>query len=226
MAYVRGKIRLVSYGAVAAFVAVAAYVGPGLYHRAMTIHALLTENRELKQALINLTAEDQIGYAKVLSQRRENGRLLTTIRFVETARDDKTRVILQKECIVEGDVIHFDALIVKFDDQMVMDGKSRALYLWRRIYGETMPPQDGCLIEEPGTEPRRYRGLLQALPIAHQQLFWSSIWDLANDPEKLRQYGIKAIYGTAVYNQFRPGLIYVFKINPAGELYPEVVPDM
>jgi hypothetical protein len=226
MAYARGKIRLVSYAVVAAFVAVAAYVGPGLYHRAMTIQALLTENRQLKQALTNLTAEDQIGYAKVLSQHRENGRLLTTIRFVETARDDKTRVILQKECIIEGDVIHFDALIVKFDDQMVMDGKSRALYLWRRIYGETTPPQDGCLIEEPGTEPKRYRGLLQALPLAHQQLFWSSIWDLANDPEKLREYGIKAIYGTAVYNQFRPGLIYVFKINPAGELYPEVVPDM
>jgi hypothetical protein len=49
---------------------------------------------------------------------------------------------------------------------------------------------------------------------------------LANDPEKLREYGIKAIYGNVVYNKFRPGLIYVFKINPVGNLYPEVVPDM
>jgi len=226
MAYARGKIRLVSFGIVALFLVVAAYVGPGLYHRAMTIQKLLTENRELKQAIGNLTEEDQIGYAKVLSQRNEDGRLLTTIRFVETARDDKTKVILQRECTVEGDVIHFDALIVKFEDQMVMDGKARALYLWRRIYGETTPPEAGTPIEEPGAEPRRYSGLLQALPLKHQQLFWSSIWDLANDPEKLRAYGIKAIHGTAVYSQFRPGLIYVFKLNPAGGLYPEVVPDM
>jgi hypothetical protein len=226
MADTRGKIRLFSYGVVAVVVAVVAYVGPGLYHNAMTIHELLTENRQLKQAISNLTDEDQIGYAKVLSQRTENGRQLTTIRFVETARDDKTKVILQKECTVEGDVIHFDALIVKFEDKMVMDGKSRALYLWRRIYGETTPPQDGCLIEEPGTEPRRYSGLLKALPIAHQQLFWTSIWDLANDPEKLRQHGVKAIYGSVVYNKFQPGLIYVFKISPVGHLYPEVVPDM
>jgi hypothetical protein len=226
MAYACGKIRLISFGIVALLLAAAAYLGPGLYHRAMTIHELLTENRELKQAISHLTEEDQIGYAKVLSQRNEDGRLLTTIRFVETARDDKTKVILQKECIVEGDVIHFDALIVKFDDKMVMDGKARALYLWRRIYGETTPPEAGTPIEEPGTEPKRYCGLLKALPLDQQQLFWSSIWDLANDPEKLRQYGIKAIHGTAVYHQFRPGLIYVFKLNPAGDLYPEVVPDM
>jgi len=226
MAHASGKIRFFAYTVVAAFIAVAAYVGPGLYQRAMTVHELLTENRQLKEALGNLTEEDQIGYAKVLSQQTEEGRLRTTIRFVETARDDKTRIILQKECIIEGDVIHFDALIVKFDDQMVLDGKSRALYLWRRIYGETTPPQEGTPIEEPGTEPRRYSGLLRALPPAHQQLFWSNIWDLANDPEKLHEHGIKAIYGSVVYNQFRPGLIYVFKINPVGHLYLEVVPDM
>jgi len=226
MAYARGKIRLVTFGIVALFLAAAAYIGPGLYHRAMTIQKLLTENRELKQAISNLTDEDQIGYAKVLSQRNEDGRLLTTIRFVETARDDKTKVILQRECTVEGDVVHFDALIVKFEDKMVMDGRERALYLWRRIYGETMSPGAGTPIEEPGAEPKRYCGLLKALPLEHQQLFWSSIWDLANDPEKLRAHGIKAIYGSVVYNKFRPGLIYVFKISPVGHLYPEVVPDM
>ncbi len=226
MAYARGKIRLFSFGVATLLVAVAVFVGPGLYRNAMTIHQLLTENKQLKQAISNLTEEDQIGYAKVLSQRTENGRKLTTIRFVETARDDKTKVILQKECTVEGDVIHFDALIVQFEDKMVMDGKARALYLWRRIYGETTPPRDGSAIEEQGAEPKRYAGLLKVLPIEQQQLFWTSIWDLANDPEKLRQYGIKAIYGSVVYDQFRPGLIYVFKINPVGHLYPEIVPDM
>jgi hypothetical protein len=226
MAYARGKIRLVTCGILALFLAAAAYIGPGLYHRAMTIHELLTENRELKQAINNLTEEDQIGYAKVLSQRNEDGRLLTTIRFVETARDDKTKVILQKECIVEGDVVHFDALIVKFEDKMVMDGKARALYLWRRIYGEAIPPEAGTPIEEPGTEPRRYCGLLKMLPVAHQQLFWSSVWDLANDTGRLRQYGIKAINGNVIYHQVRPGLIYVFKLNAAGQLYAEAVPEM
>ncbi|HNS20447.1 MAG TPA: hypothetical protein PKH24_08100 [Sedimentisphaerales bacterium] len=226
MALLLRKMRFALLGLVTMAIVAGAFVWPGIYRGAMTLHDLLTENKQLRQAIANLTAEDQIGYAKVISQRRENGRLLTTIRFVETARNDKTKVILQKEYTIEGDVVHFDAVIVKFDDKMVSDGTSRALYLWRRVYGEKMPPDDGFPIEEPGAEPRRYSGLLEALPIPHRQLFWSSIWELANDPEKLHEYGIRAIYGNAVYQPLKEGLIYVFKISPTGQFYPEAVPDM
>ncbi len=226
MAYLHKKTGFLALGVTALLVAGAAYMGRGLYHGAVTIHELLNENKQLKQAIGNLTDEDQIGYAKVISQRDEDGRLLTTIRFVETARDDKTKRILQKEYTIEGDVVHFDALIVTFGDKMVMDGRARALYLWRRIYGEKTAPQDGYAIEEPGTEPKRYGGLLQALPIQQQQLFWTEIWDLANNLDKLKEHGIKAIYGNAVYRKLQEGLIYVFKIKPTGELSIEVVPDM
>jgi hypothetical protein len=226
MASLRRKAGFFALGVAAVLVAGAAYMGRGWYYGAVTIHELLNENKQLKQAIGNLTDEDQIGYAKVLSQRNDSGRLLTTLRFVETARDDKTRRILQKEYTVEGDVVHFDALIVTFGDKMVMDGRARALYLWRRVYGETMAPQDGYPIEEPGTEPKRYDGLLQALPIQHQQLFWTEIWDLANNLDKLKEYDIKAIYGNAIYRKLREGLIYVFKIKPTGELSVEVIPDM
>lgn len=220
------KMRFFWYGVAALFVAGAAMIGPGLYRGAITIHELLTENKQLKQAIANLTEEDQIGYAKVISQHDENGRLLTTIRFVETARGDKTKIILQKEYTIEGDIVHFDAVIVKFDDKLVADGKSRALYLWRRVYGEKMAPGDGFAIEEPGTEPRRYSGLLAALPIRHRELFWSAIWELANDPNKLHEHGIRAIYGSVMYQPLKDGLIYVFKISPTGQLYPEAVPAM
>jgi len=219
-------IRVFLGGLTALFLVAVAHFGRGFYEHAMTIHDLLGENKELKQAISTLTAEDQIGYAKVISQRTEEGRLLTTLRFVETSRDDKTEKILQKEYTIEGDVIHFDALIVKFDDQMVLDGKARALYLWRRVYGEKMTPEEGFPIEVPGTEPKRYEDLLQILPLEHQELFWSSIWDLANNPEQLGQHGIKAIYGNVIYSQLREGLIYVFKIGPTGHLYVEDVFDM
>ncbi|MBN2138191.1 MAG: hypothetical protein JW720_10310 [Sedimentisphaerales bacterium] len=202
------------------------YVGRGYYHRAMTIHKLLVENEHLKEAITNLTDEDQIGYAKVLSQEQTDQGLVTTIKFVETARDDKLKRILEKEYEIPGDIVHFDALIVKFGDKIVMDGKGRALYLWRRIYGDKTPPDQGFNIEEPGAEPQRYADLLAALSIKHRELFWSSIWDLANEPEKLKQHDIHAIYGNVVYSKLRPGLIYVFKITPTGQLFREVVPDL
>jgi hypothetical protein len=207
-------------------VAIAGYFGRGLYRGAMTISELLTENRELKQAITNLTSEDQIGYAKVVSQQTDEGRLLTTVRFVETARADRTKRILQKECTIDGDIVHFDAMIVRFEDKMVLDGKARALYLWRRIYGEKTAPENAYAIEDCGVEPQRYADLLRALPIKQRELFWAQIWDLANDPNKLSQYGIRAIYGNDVYCRLREGLIYVFKITPTGQFSVEDVLDM
>jgi hypothetical protein len=202
------------------------YFARGPYKAVATIQELLAENKGLKQAITNLSSEDQIGYAKVIAQETRDGELFTTIRFVETARNDKLKKIVEKEYTIAGDIIHFDALIVKFGNKMVMDGKTRALYLWRRVYGEQMTPQEGFSIEQPGVEPQRYKDLLQLLPAEHRQMFWSHIWDLANDPEKLKQYDIDAIYGNAVYSKLRQGLIYVFKINSTGQVYPEIVPDI
>jgi hypothetical protein len=210
----------------AAALAVAGYFGRGFFLREMTIRQLLSENKQLKDAITNLTAEEQIGYAKVISQETKDGKGFTTLRFIETARDDKLKKIIEKDYTIEGDIVHFDALIVKFGDKMVMDGKQRAMYLWRRIYGEEMSPQNGFPIEQAGAEPARYADLLSRLPIKQRELFWSDIWDLANDAEKLKEYGITAIYGNVVYSRLKPGLIYIFKISPTGQLYPEVVPDM
>ena len=216
LVYITGMVCLV----------IAAYLGRGFYYRAMTIHQLLTDNKQLKQAITNLTYEDQIGYAKVIAQEPNDGKLYTTIKFVETARDDKLKTILEKEYTIEGDIVYFDALIVKFGDKIVMDGNTKALFLWRRVYGEKMAPEQGFAIEEPGAEPQRYSDMLKVLPIKRRQLFWSNIWDLANNPDKLKKHDIEAIYGNAVYSRLRKGLIYVFKISPTGQVYPEVVPDI
>ncbi|MBL7186636.1 MAG: hypothetical protein ISS70_09940 [Phycisphaerae bacterium] len=204
----------------------AAYLGRAPYKAVATIGELLAENKDLKQAITNLTGEDQIGYAKVIAQGFRDGELFTTIKFVETARGDELTNILEKEYTIAGDVVHFDALIVKFGSKMVTDGRAKALYLWRRVYGEKMSPAEGFPIEEPGAEPRRYKDMLEALPVEKRHMFWSNIWDLANDTEKLTAHDVEAIYGNAIYSKLRKGLIYVFKINSAGQVYPQVVPDI
>ena len=226
MAEGRKKLKLLPLIIIGAAIVGVAYLGRTPYKVIATIQELLAENKELKQALTNLSREDQIGYAKVIAKEMKDGELFTTIRFVETARDNKLNKILEKEYTIAGDIIHFDALIVKFGSKMVMDGRTRALYLWRRVYGEKMTPADGFAIEEPGAEPRRYKDMLEALPVEHRQMFWSEIWELANDTEKLTEYDIEAIYGNAVYWKLREGLIYVFKINSSGQVYPEIVPDL
>lgn len=202
------------------------FISGTLFYSTRTIHDVLSENKRLKKALAALTQEEQIGYAKVVRQETRNGKLYTAVRFVETARDNPLKTVLEREYEIQGDVVHFDALIVTFPGQAVMDGKERSLYLWRRIYGEKQPPAFGFAIEKDGIQPARYAGLLDRLRMKDRRLFWSAVWELANDPEALRQHGIKAVYGNVVYQKLRPGLIYVFKISPTGQLIPETVPDL
>ena len=191
-----------------------------------TIEELLTENTHLKQAITHLSEETQIGYAKVVSQDTREGRLFTRLMFVETRPNEPLKPVLKKEYEVQGDIVHFDALIVKFGQERVMDGREKALYLWRRIYGEQQRPEAGLAINPEGQEPARYMDLCRKLSVPDRDLFWTHIWTLSNDPNHLSDLGVKAIYGNVVYHKLEPGLIYVFKIDSTGSLYPEIIPDL
>ena len=191
-----------------------------------TIEDLLHENEQLKTAINNLSKEDQIGYAKVLSQETRDGQLFTKLLFVETDPADYTKQILRKEYEVAGDVVFFDALIVTFGDQLVMDGTERAMYMWRRVYGEKQSPEQGFPIEIEGKPSPRYTQLCEKLSIEDGQLFWDEIWALSNNPKRLEHLGIKAVFGNVVYRKLKPGLIYVFKVSGTGAVNSEFYPDL
>jgi hypothetical protein len=208
------------------FMIMIAGFGGALFYGSKSIHDLFENNKKLKRAIENLTREDQIGYAKVVRQEIIDGTLFTTLKFVETARDDKLKKVLEQEYTIEGDVIFFDALIVSFSNDEIMSGEKRAMYLWRRVYGENMAPSAGYPIEMEFQTPKRYADFLAQLDLPEQEMFWETIWDLADDPDLLKKYGIQAVYGNAVYKKLRTGLIYVFKISGNGRVYPETVPDI
>jgi len=212
--------------AVAVLAAVGGAYGWRRFFSRAGIFDLLAENKQLKAAISTLQAESRIGYAKVVSQTTRDGTLWTKLRFIETDIDDPRKRVLEKEYEIEGDIVHFDALIVRFGDDVVMDGRQRAMYLWRRIYGETISPMDGFPIEEPGVEPARYEAICRKLSLKDRQLFWQEIWALANDLARLQKASVRAIHGSVIYEQLRPGLIYVFKIDNKGNLFPEIIPDL
>ncbi len=216
--------KILGYAIVLTALITASIMGLSMYFSSSTIHDLLTENHELNQAIRNLTDEQQIGYATLQSTtRNEFGELECVVRFVQTAPGSPKEIVSEQLFTVLGDVVHFDALIVKFSDSYVKDGKGRALYLWRRIYGEHTPPSSGYDIEIPGSAPERYYDITKALKVKDRDIFWEAIWDLANDPQKLGSLGITAVYGDAIYFKVAADKLYRFKISPQGQLYAEVV---
>lgn len=217
-----GKIVLTAV--MLAGIATAAMLGLAFYFSSSSIHSLLTENHQLNKAIRNLTEEQQIGFATLDSQSRDAfGQTESLVRFVQTAPGRPDEIVSEKFFVVQGDVIHFDALIVKFSDDYVKDGKGRALYLWRRIYGENQAPAEGDLIQSPGQAPERYRAITRSLQLKNQAVFWDAIWELANNPQQLSQYGVTAVFGNAIYTKMETGRVYLFKISPTGQIYPAVL---
>lgn len=220
----RIKGRLIGTLVMLAALITAGILGMSFYHATASIHELLTENHQLNKAVRNLTDEEQIGYAILESQtRNELGQLESVVRFVQTAANAPKTLVSEQRFTVGGDIIHFDALIVKFTNEYVKDGTERALHLWRRIYGETTTPANGEAIEIAGTAPERYYTITESLHLRDRDIFWNAIWKLANDPTHLSQYGIHAVFGNAIYTRMQPGKVYLFKISATGQIYPEIV---
>jgi len=218
------KGRLIGTFMALATLVTAGILGMTFYHSTASIHELLTENHELNKALRNLTQEEQIGYATLQSQTKNDfGELQSVVRFVQTAADEPKNIVSEQLFTIAGDIVHFDALIVKFTDEYVKDGSERALYLWRRIYGETTSPVDGEAIEIAGSAPDRYYSITESLQIKNRDIFWEAIWELANDTKRLSDYGVQAVFGNAVYTRMEPGKVYLFKISATGQIYPEAV---
>lgn len=216
--------KILGYAIAFGGIVTAAILGLSFYFSGSTIHELLTENHELSKAIRHLSHEEQIGYATLQSrERNELGELVSVVRFVQTAAGDSKQIVSEQLFRIVGEVVHFDALIVKFTDDYVKDGKERALYLWRRVYGEHSAPADGEAIEIPGSAPERYYNITKALRVQNREVFWQAIWELANDPGQLSQYGIAAVFGDAVYFKLEADKLYRFKIGATGQFYPEVV---
>lgn len=192
----------------------------------LSIFEMLHQNRELREAITNLTQQRQIGYAKVLSQTARDGVLYTQVRFVVTDPENQNHHVLERDYEIKGDIVFFDALIVRFGSKVVMDGREKAMYLWRRIYGESLAPESGLAIETPGEEPAQYTGLLKKLSLDQRKQFWDEIWKLSDDPTRLNAAGVQAVYGQAVYKKLKPGLIYIFNLDANGAFYPETVPAL
>lgn len=220
----RNEGKILSTVVLLAAAAAAAIVGLAYYLSSSSIHSLLTENHELNNAIRNLTEERQIGYAEVVSQETDpSGQTKSLVRFVQTAPGNPDRIVSKQLFQVTGAVVHFDALIVKFSDAYVREGKGRALYLWRRIYGDQTAPENGEPIQQAGDHPERYEAISNSLRLKDREVFWDAIWNLAENPAQLTEYGVTAIYGNAIYARMQPDQVYLFKISPTGQIYPKLL---
>ncbi len=178
---------------------------------------LQQKNHELEQIRQRLETDRRVAKILVTGQKTVEGRMKTTLLFVEYAPDG--RELPAKQFTIDGNEAHFDAEIIKFKDQYVERGdpfRGQSIMLFVRVYGADQAPDAGFPIDTPGSIPEIYRG--QDPQISNFELdLWHNFWKLYNDRDARDARGIRGLNGEGLYGQFNPGHVYTITLRNDGD---------
>jgi hypothetical protein len=178
---------------------------------------------DLEQAVSRLTGQDRVAEVYVVEQVKKgevlNGQPaatdVTVIEFVEIDREGHP--LPSKRFIINDSILHFDALVLKFDPEYVAEGdalRGKSLALFRRIYGESQAAVNGFPIDPSGDVPNIYR--VNPQPTAFELQLWSRFWELASDPNLAAKNGVRIAQGEVKYVPVRKGQVWTLTIENNG----------
>lgn len=189
------------------------------------VELLTLKVEKLDTALRLLKVDHRLARLTVLEQGKDadSGEVYSRIEFVEL--DDKgAQIDKPKRFKILGDMVYVEYWVVKFDDKYVEEAdieRSTSLCLFQRIFGEKQRPIDGFVLDEVGTRPAAYgRG---REPSEFEAKIWSDFWNIANDPDKARDLGIRANHTDAPGYRVKAGKAYKLQLRASDGL--TITPD-
>ncbi len=177
------------------------------------------EIERLELALKYLKVERRVARLIVLDQTTDSsGAVRTKVRFEEVdAAGEPLGPPVEAE--IAGAQVYVDALVVKFDDVLVEQGdalRGASLVLFRRLFGERQAPTDGVALDRGGARPAAYGG--DGPMAALERTLWGEFWEIADDPRRSRDLGIRSAQGEAPSRPVKKGEVYRLTIRAAGGL--------
>lgn len=176
------------------------------------MHLLKTDQRLAKLNVVKVEKDDQ---EKVVE---------SVLEFVELSPNGEP-LSDPKQFTITGDVVYIDNWVVKFDDKFVEEAdiqRGTSLVLFRRAFSEHQQPSEGFSLDEVGTRPQAYAhgGAISEF----EKELWSQFWEIANNPIKANEMGIRAANGEAISIQVREGMSYNLQLRSSGGLSFQPVP--
>lgn len=175
---------------------------------------------KLDMALRLLKVDLRLARLTVLEQGddADTGEKFSRIEF-EELNDRGEKIDQPKRFKILGDMVYVEYLVVKFDDKYVEQAdidRSTSLCLFQRIFGEKQKPIEGFVLDEVGTRPAIYgRG---KAPSEFEAKIWNDFWNIANDPEKAKDLGIRANHSEAPGYRVQAGKSYKLELRASGGL--------
>ena len=189
-----------------------------LAERDARISELRQENVKLETFLRLLKHAERRARLEVLAQEADAaGRMINSIRFTEISSDGSPLGVA-RDLQLAGKEIYLDTLVIQFEERFVEQGgplKGKALLILRRLFSDSVPPDDGVRLDEEGVAPDVYAA--REAPTAFERGLWQRFWEIASNEKLAQELGVKAIHGQAVYGKVEPGKVYELVMRSTGE---------
>lgn len=190
---------------------VAAYYGYQFYR------TYIMEKEILKQMLTRLQADSRI--AEVVVTKVEHNPVIqkemTTIKFLEY--DAAGEPLTPKYFTFSNNIIQFQSLVVRFQDQFVLSGdvlRGKSVYLFWKVFVLDGPKTEEFVITPVHQVPQGYK--IDGPQNAFEEKIWMEFWQYALHSDKAISKGIKNAQIEAPGTKFVPGILYTLKIEHDG----------
>ncbi len=178
----------------------------------------------LDMALRLLKVDHHLAKLAVVDQfTNDDGKLMTTVQFAEVDDQghplDASRV---QNYTIEGDIVYIDGMVAKFADEFVEQGdplRGTSIFWFKSLFGAKQAPADGFPLSLGGEDPRPAAYAKGREMTDLEKKIWSNFWDYANDSEKAKQVGLRAIHGQAPSIQVRKGKLYWIELRATGDVW-------
>ena len=177
------------------------------------------EKKILKQIISRLKADSRVAEVLVTDVKFNpiTQKHMTTIKFLEF--DYKGKPLTPKYFTFAGNIIQFQSLVVRFDDDYIEKGdalRGKSAYLFWKVFLLDGQNTQEYEITKVQSVPEGYK--VEGSQNAFEERFWREFWDYALDDKKAKKLGIKNAQIEAPGTKFMPGLLYSLKIEHDGGL--------
>lgn len=177
------------------------------------------EMNVLKKVISRLEADSRVAQVVVtnVSEDPKTGEELTTIKFLEY--DAEGKPLKPKYFTFSGNVIQFQALVIRFSDIHIRDAnllKGKSAYLFWKVFMLDGKQTQEYVITPVRQIPKGYK--VKGLNNIFEKRLWERFWRYALNNRESKEIGIKNAQIEAPGTKFIPGRVYTIKIEHDGGL--------
>lgn len=193
------------------------------YQAYKVYYNLVEEKKVLKAMVARLEADSRIAEALVTAVKTDpqTQKEQTTIKFLEY--DSLGNPLQPKYFTFNGNIIQFQSLVVRFEDELVRKGdalKGKSVYLFMKAFLLKGKDTEEFEITKINDIPSGYK--LDGPATGAEKEFWKDFWDYVFKNDLARKKGIKNAQIEAPGTKFLPGYIYTLKIEHDGGIRIDV----